>query len=119
MKLKQIVDIVEGTVLAGEADLDLEIIYGGAMDLMSDALAYMPQGSLLITGLKTSQTIRTAEMAYFAAVLYVRGKQPDREAIALAEEVGIPLARTYIGMFEACGRLFQTGLLPVTRSQIP
>ncbi len=118
MKLKEAVEIVQGTVLTRGSDLDVEVKYGGAMDLMSDALAYLPPGCLLLTGLKTIQAIRTAEMAYVTAVLFVRGKMPDPETIQLAEELSIPLIRTNFGMFESCGRLYQGGMAPVplTRS---
>ncbi len=117
MKIKDIVKIVEGTVLTRQTNLDIDIKYGGAMDLMSDALAYLPPGCMLLTGLKTIQTIRTAEMAYVTAILFVRGKMPDQETIQLAEELGIPLIRTNFGMFESCGRLYQAGMssVPLTR----
>ena len=113
MKLTEIVEIVEGIVLTRGSNLEVEVKYCGAMDLMSDALAYLPPGCLLLTGLKTIQAIRTAEMAYVTAVLFVRGKMPDPETIQLAEELSIPLIRTNLGMFESCGRLYQEGMAPV------
>lgn len=113
MKLKEVIEIVQGTVLTRGSDLDLEVKYCGAMDLMSDALAYLPPGCMLLTGLKNIQTIRTAEMAYVTAILFVRGKMPDPETIQLAEELGIPLVRTNFGMFESCGRLYQGGMASV------
>jgi predicted transcriptional regulator len=113
VKLRQVIEVVEGVVLTSRADLDLELKYGGAMDLMSDALAYMPAGAMLLTGLKNLQTIRTAEMAEVRAILFVRGKVPEAEAVKLAEELGIPLIKTNLGMFESCGRLYQSGLSPV------
>ena len=113
MKLKEVIEIVQGTVLTRGSNLDVEVTFCGAMDLMSDALAYLPPGCLLLTGLRTIQAIRTAEMAYVTGVLFVRGKMPDPETIQLAEELSIPLIRTYMGMFEACGRLYQRGMAPV------
>ena len=113
MKLKDVIETVQGAVLTRGSDLEVEIKYCGAMDLMSDALAYLPPGCMLLTGLKTIQTIRTAEMAYVTAILFVRGKMPDAETIQLAEELGIPLIRTNFGMFESCGRLYQAGMAPV------
>ncbi len=117
MKLKEVIEVVHGTLLTRGTDLEMEVRYGGAMDLMSDALAYLPPGCLMLTGLKTLQTIRTAEMAAVKAVLFVRGKTPDEETVRLAEELGIPLIRTDLGMYESCGRLYQAGLpaVPVAR----
>jgi predicted transcriptional regulator len=113
VNLNQVIEIVQGSVLTRGSNLGAEVKYCGAMDLMSDALAYLPPGCLLLTGLKTIQAIRTAEMAYVTAVLFVRGKMPDPETIQLAEELSIPLIRTNMGMFESCGRLYQEGMAPV------
>ena len=113
MKLKEVIEIVEGTILTNQANPEMEIKYCGAMDLMSDALAYMPPGSMLLTGLKNIQAIRTAEMADVNAILFVRGKIPETEAVKLAEKLGIPLVWTNLGMFESCGRLYKMGMAPV------
>jgi hypothetical protein len=109
MKLGKIIEIVEGTPLF-EFDLDQEIPCGGAADLMSDVLALVEPGAILLTGLCTPQVVRTAEMADIAGIIFVRGKQPMPETIALAREKGIPLVATALPMFEACGRLYQAGL---------
>jgi len=109
MKLREIVEIVEGTPVF-ETDLDLEIGCGAAADLMSDVLALVEPGAVLLTGLCNPQVVRTAEMADITAIVFVRGKQPMPETIALAKEKGIPLVTTALPMFEACGRLHQAGL---------
>jgi predicted transcriptional regulator len=113
VKLREIIKITQGTVLTRHTNLNMEIQHCGAMDLMSDALAYMPPASMLLTGLKNIQTIRTAEMAQVKAILFVRGKTPDQDAVHLAEELGIPLIKTNYGMFESCGRLYKEGMAPV------
>ena len=79
-------------------------------DLMSDVLAFTHAGTLLLTGLTNPQVVRTAEMAGIRAIIFVRGKRPPRETIALAEEKGIPLLATRYTLYEACGRLYNAGL---------
>ncbi len=113
MKLRQIIEIVKGTLLTERANLDSEIAYCGASDLMSDVLAFMKPGSLLLTGLVHPQSVRTAEMADLAAIVFVRGKTPGPETISLAEEQQIPLIASPYGMYEMCGRLYKEGLEPV------
>jgi predicted transcriptional regulator len=115
VKIEEIVDIVQGRFLNGQREQSLEIVYCGASDLMSDVLAYVRAGSLLITGLSTAQTVRTAEMADIRAIVFVRGKVPGPETTALAQELGLPLIASPLGMYEACGRLYQAGLIPVRR----
>jgi predicted transcriptional regulator len=49
-------------------------------------------------------------MANIKAIVFVRGKLPPQETIALAEEKGIPLLASKYTMFETCGRLYKAGL---------
>jgi predicted transcriptional regulator len=77
---------------------------------MSDVLAFTHTGTLLMTGLTNPQVVRTAEMAGIVAIVFVRGKLPPPETIALAEEKGIPLLASKYTMYETCGRIFRTGL---------
>jgi hypothetical protein len=57
--------------------------------------------------------VRTADIADIKAVCVVRGKLPEKETVALAEQKDIPLFITKLTMFEACGRLYQAGLRAV------
>ena len=116
MKLGDIVKLVKGKVLTTNTDLDLEISFCGASDLMSDALAFMKPGSLLLTGLVHHQAIRTAEMADLAGIVFVRGKTPSLDAIELAKETDIPLIASPYGMYEMCGLLYQAGLQPTLKN---
>ncbi|MFP3895452.1 MAG: hypothetical protein ACLFV5_01255 [Anaerolineales bacterium] len=77
---------------------------------MSDVLAISHRNALLLTGLTNPQVVRTAEMADIRAVVFVRGKYPPPETIALAEEKGITLLSSVYTMYESCGRLYQAGL---------
>jgi predicted transcriptional regulator len=99
----------------GDASLEREIVSACASDLMSDVLAFMKPRSLLLTGLVHPQSVRTAEMADLAAIVFVRGKTPGPEAISLAEELRIPLIASPYGMYEMSGRLYKAGLAPVMR----
>ena len=111
MKLREILELIEGNVISKDADLDLEIQMGCGADLMSDVLAFTHEGTLLMSGLTNPQVVRTAEMAGIKAIVFVRGKLPPPETIALAEEKGIPLLASKYTMFETCGRVYQAGLV--------
>ncbi len=113
MKMRDIIEIVGGTVLTKKIDMDMEIPTCGASDLMSDVLAFMKPGSLLLTGLIHTQSVRSAEMADLAAIVFVRGKIPSPEVTSLAEELGIPLIASAYGMYEMSGLLYRAGLPPV------
>ncbi|MCL0095004.1 DRTGG domain-containing protein [Dehalococcoidia bacterium] len=110
MKLADIISIVEGTLITANADLDMDVSCAFGADLMSDVLTHARSGSLLLTGLVNPQVVRTAEMAEIVAIVFVRGKHPPPETVALAEEKGIPLIGARYTMFEMCGRLFEAGM---------
>jgi predicted transcriptional regulator len=110
MKLAEVRDILEAEVIWGEEYIDKEIKTACASDLLSDVLAFIKSGSLLLTGLKNIQTVRTADMVDIVAICFVRGKRPDDETLALAKEKGIPLLSTRYLMYESSGRLFKNGL---------
>ncbi len=110
MKLSKIVDALEAKVLVGDDLLKKDIKTCGASDLMSDILAGLSDGSVLLTGLTTIQVIRTAMVAGVGAVVFVRGKTPPREVIDLAREQQLPLISSPYSMFVSCGRLHACNL---------
>ncbi|MFN2305262.1 MAG: hypothetical protein ACK2TV_16150, partial [Anaerolineales bacterium] len=67
--------------------------------------------AVLLTGLCNPQVVRTAQIADINAIVFVRGKKPAPEAIKIANEENIPLISTHYGLFEACGILYQAGLI--------
>jgi predicted transcriptional regulator len=110
LRLQQVVDLLDCEILCGQDRLDREIDCAFAADLMSDVLAYAQHGALLITGLSSSQSVHTAEIADLGAVLLVSNKRPADDALAIARRRGLPLLQTAYGMFEVCGLLSQHGL---------
>jgi predicted transcriptional regulator len=110
MKLEAVREILNCQVITGDDKLDVEVGVGCGADLMSDVLAFIKPNALLLTGLTNVQAVRTAEIAEVRAIVYVRGKLPDKDAIDLAKEKGIVLLGTTLPMYESCGRLHQHGL---------
>jgi hypothetical protein len=110
MKLNEIINLVEGSVLTTELNLNINIHGGYGADLMSDVLAASQPSAVLLTGLTNPQVVRTAQMADFRAIIFVRGKQPQPETLELASAENMPLITSPLGMFELCGRLHKAGL---------
>jgi len=110
MKLGKVLEVIEGKPISENIDWDQEIVMGCGADLMSDVLAFTHDGTLLMSGLTNPQVVRTAEMAGIKAIVFVRGKIPPQETIALAEQKDIPLMASKYTMFETCGRLYRAGL---------
>ena len=103
--LEEVRKLLEAEVLNGN-DLSIKVEAVGAADLLSDVLNTSKTGTLLLTGLVSPQVIRTAIVADLCGVVFVRGKKPGDEILALARESKIPVLGTRLKMFEAAGRLY-------------
>jgi predicted transcriptional regulator len=110
MKLSEIKGLLKASVIVGDEKLDITVRAGAGSDLMSDLLRGPKDGVVVLTGLNNLQVVRTSIVSGVAAVVLVRGKQPEQETIALAREHELPLLSTPFTMYTACGRLFRAGL---------
>jgi predicted transcriptional regulator len=110
MNVSELINLIHGNLLNSNADLNRIVKGGCGADLMSDVLASIQPEAVLLTGLCNPQVVRTAQMADVAAIILVRGKIPPHETIDLAQESKIALISSPYGMFELCGRLYQSGL---------
>ena len=117
MTLREVREILQANVICGEERLDEEVKLAGGCDLMSDVLAFGKPGFLLLTGLASCQSVRTAIIVDAKAIVYVRGKTPDNTGTELAREKNLPILSTNFMMYEACGLLYSHGLPGVSDLQ--
>ncbi len=118
MKLDEIVKLLNADIYTPDNyNGNMEIKYAFASDLMSDALVLLKTApveffdeGMLMTGLVTKQSIRTAQMLDYKLVIIVRGKKPVENVFELASEEDITVIGTDLSMFSAAGRLYQSGI---------
>ena len=118
MKVKEIVATIDGKQLTPPIKPeDFELTYAFSGDLMSDALMLLreaPEGfceaGILVTGNATMQSVRTAEMLDFSAILITRGKIPTEQVLKQAYESNIIVLGTTHLSFTICGRLYECGI---------
>jgi len=113
MKISKIIDVLGAKLVIGADQLNHEVVFGFASDLMSDVLTLETDGLLLITGLANLQCIRTAEMSDINVILLVRNKKATSEMLELAKENNIAIIETKTSMFRAITALANIGLEPV------
>ena len=116
MTIRDVMEIVEGTVLTGEDKLDSPVDTACGSDLMSDVLAFVKDKTVLITGLINTHVVRTAEMLDITCIVFSRGKQPNDEILEMAQEADIAVLSTRMTTYTACGELYTRGL-PGTREK--
>ncbi len=118
MKLTKITKLLDCDILNDTDDFENVVIdSAGAADMMSDVLAFGQQNMLLVTGLNTPQSVRTASLIGASAVLIVRKKEIPEKTIALANELDIPLIYSKISMYKACGELYKLNLKDVLEEE--
>jgi len=114
VKVSEIVKTTGGSIVSRNSDTTARTVqYAFASDLMSDVLTLTVDSVLLITGLASLQTVRTAMIADISCILLVRNKQITDDMLALAEDNDIVLLRTDVSMFRASGLLYSAGLRAV------
>jgi len=110
MTVRDVMNILNAELICCEENLDTEVHEACGSDMMSDVLAYAKDQAVLLSGLVNIQVVRTADMMDMVCIVFVRGKEPDEDMIALAKRRGMVLMRTDHRMFTACGLLWENGL---------
>jgi predicted transcriptional regulator len=105
MTLQDILLSLRGELLTPGMNIDFECPKLFASDLMSDVLAFMEPGSVLITGLVNSHVVRTSFLVNVKAVIIVQGKRPDATVLNEARENKLPVISTSLSMFETCSTI--------------
>ena len=110
MKIREIKELLGASILCGEENLDNEVYTACGSDMMSDVLAFVKDQAVLLTGLINPQVIRTAQMMDMHCIVFVRNKVPTESIIDWAKGSGMVLMATPLRMYDACGRLYVSGL---------
>ena len=110
MKISEIAKLLSCRVWCGGDELEGEVRSACGSDMMSDVLAYAKDHAVLLTGLVNPQVVRTADMMDMVCIIFVRGKMPDENMLALARGKSIAVLATDHYMFTTCGILYENGL---------
>ena len=112
MEIEKIIKLLNATTHYIPDGKELDVTYGSASDLMSDVLAYLEGGNktILITGLLTTQVIRTATLMEISVVVFTRGKVPNEQIIEAAKKNNIAILSTKMTKYATCGILYSAGL---------
>ncbi len=106
MKLKEIVEKLQLTVLTGQDRLETEVTGGYTSDLLSDVMANSKARNLWIT-LQTHQNIiAVAKLKDLAGIVIINNRKPDEETAQKAKEENVPLLCSGETAFKITGQLY-------------
>ena len=106
MKVSDLVEKFGLKVFSGKDRLGNVISGGYVSDLLSDVMGSASEGQVWIT-LQTHQNVLAiASLKDLAAVIIVKGLEPDPETIKRGEEEGVPVLGTGLSTFQMAGELY-------------
>ena len=106
MQVKDIISILNLKIFGGDQGLDREISGGYTSDLLSDVMGHADSGKVWITLQTHKNVIAIASLKELAAVILIKGNEPDADMLAQARDEGIPVLGTEDEAFETTGKLY-------------
>ena len=106
MTVREIAEKLNLRVFSGEAGLDCEVTGGYVSDLLSDVMGFAKDGSVWVTLQTHKNVMAIATLKELAAVVIVKGFEPEEDAKEVSEEEGIPILGSTEQTFELAGRIY-------------
>lgn len=110
MRLKDIIDELELSILCGPELLEREVSKGYASDLMSDVIAHGEGGDIWITMQIHMNVVAVAAMKEVSAVVLSGGKKPAEDVAQKAAEQNVVILGSDLPTFEIVGRIYRMGV---------
>lgn len=109
MRIAEIVDMLGLKVCSGAQGLSNDVEGGYASDLLSDVMGNAQAGSVWITLQTHKNIMAVAGLKDLAAIILVKGLEPDEDTAAHSNDEGIPILSSPLDAFAVAGKLY--GLL--------
>lgn len=107
MTVQELVNALNLKIFCGQDNLDREIKGGYTSDLLSDVMGFAKEGQVWITLQTHKNVLAIASLKELAAILLVKGNQPEEDMLEQAIEEGIPVLGTDEQTFETTGKVYQ------------
>jgi predicted transcriptional regulator len=107
MTVRQIAEELGLRVYTGKTNLDIEVSGAYVSDLLSDVMGNAGEGQVWITLQSHLNVVAIASLKELAAVVLVKGIEPNEQVLVKANEEGVPILGTSNKTFETAGELFK------------
>ena len=105
MTIADVVKVLNGKLMAGDAASPRVVGAVVANDLLSDVLLFDAGDALLLTSLASDQAIRTAHIVGAVGVVIHNAKPLSETMINVANDLGIPLVSSPLSKYDACVKM--------------
>ena len=106
MTVREIVEKLNLKVFSGASGLDREVAGGYVSDLLSDVMGFAKDDSVWVTLQTHMNVMAIATLKELAAVIIVKGFEPEDDAREVSEEEGIPILGSGEQTFELAGQIY-------------
>jgi predicted transcriptional regulator len=106
MQIKELVEKTNLRVFSGEKGLENEILGGYTCDLLSDVMGHADAGYIWVTLQTHKNVMAIASLKELAAIVLVKGSQPDDDTLKQSNEENIPILGTDLETFEISGIIY-------------
>ncbi len=110
MKLSEIVELLDATVVTKDFDGEREATSGFVGDLLSVVMGKAKEECVWVTIQSHINVVAVASLVDMACVVVAEGFVVDEDALAKAEMEEIPMMTTKLSSFEAVAALAKKGL---------
>lgn len=110
MRLTEIAEKLDLSVVCDGGSLDREISGGYASDLMSDVIAHVRPGDVWVTLQVHMNVVAVAAMKEIGAIVLTHGRTPLADTVTKAQDEGVPILVSSLPAFEVVGRLYELGI---------
>ena len=106
MKVSDVINSLGLNIISGQLGIDKEVTGGYVSDLLSDVMGNSKEGQIWITLQTHKNVLAIASLKDLAAVIMVKGFQPDNDTIELSNEENVPVLVTSENTFDIAGKLY-------------
>lgn len=106
MTVREIAEKLNLKVFSGAEGLDREVSGGYVSDLLSDVMGFAKDGSVWVTLQTHKNVMAIATLKDLAAVIIVKGFEPEEDAKAVSDQEDIPILGSGEQTFELAGRIY-------------
>ncbi|MBK9391104.1 MAG: serine kinase [Bacteroidetes bacterium] len=107
MRITDIIKELDLKVISGNSSITNEVTGGYVSDLLSDVIGNAREGNIWITVQTHQNVVAVASLKDLAAVIIVKGLQPDSDTIEKSNIENIPVLSTETDTFNIAGRLYE------------
>lgn len=106
MKVRELAETLNLTVLSGAEGLDREIEGCYVSDLLSDVMGNANMGDVWVTLQTHKNVMAIASLKELACVILVKGQAAGEDTLAQSNEENIPFLSTPMGTYETTGKIY-------------